>query len=139
DLRAHHHLVGVHGANQLQTVFTAGGCQVIDERSRENHAQEDYESVALAHGCAPFLAELLAFWNSAAETKSSTAARRAAMRSGESGSPGAIMAIRGALAKYETTMATVLGTNWKGSTRRNSPAAIPSRSTSLTFMKMGRK
>ena len=96
DLRTDNHLVGVDGADQNEVTGMVHRKPVIAERDRGDDGEQDEDFVARAHWRPPALSTLR---NNAAETKSSTAARRSANRSEDSGSTPDTAFITGALAK----------------------------------------
>ncbi len=97
-LRAHDHLVGVDRADQHQVARVVGGKVVVGRGDREDDSEKNKKLITRAHERAPCVA--FGFGrNNAAEMKSSTAARRSAIRSGVSGLKPTILCIMGALLK----------------------------------------
>src|ERR1700731_459561 len=97
DLRADHDLVGVNRADQDKIRGVVGREKIIDGGNHQQEPKKGEEAVALAH-------DLQTFWaaegvKTAAQMKSSTAARRAARRSGEAGPPACINCRGGMLLK----------------------------------------
>ena len=96
-LRADDDLVRIHRADQHQVAGARGGKQVVDRRRDQNHAEQDQKFVARVQIRAP--SEVACRRNNAAEMKSITAARRAAILSGAKGSMRPITRNTGALVK----------------------------------------
>ena len=90
-------LVGVNGADQHKIGRMVGREKVIDGGDDQQQPEKGKEAVALAHGLQTFCAA--AGVKTAAQMKSSTAARRAAIRSGEAGSPACMNCCAGMLMK----------------------------------------
>ena len=85
DFWADNDLICVNGADQDQIRRVVDGEKIIDGGNDQQQSQKGEEAVARAHDLQTFCAA--AGVKIAAQMKSSTAARRAATRSGEAGSP----------------------------------------------------
>ena len=97
-LRADDDLIGVHCSDQHEIREWSVEKIVVDRGDHKNDAEKNKETVASTHERAPCGRDI---WgrNSAAEIKSSTAARRSAMRCGVRGLKPTILCIIGALLK----------------------------------------
>ena len=98
SLRAHNDLVGINGADQHQVAVARGGKKVISQSNQENDSEKNEKAVTRIHLDSPSTGRAVG-WKRAAEMKSSTAARRAAMRSGLSGSCCVMSLMKGAIPK----------------------------------------
>src|SRR6185437_15353971 len=90
-------LIGINGAYQDEIGRMVGRKKIIERSNHQQQSEKSKETVALAHGLQTFCAAVGA--KTAAQMKSSTAARRAAIRFGEAGSPACIKCCAGMLMK----------------------------------------
>ena len=97
DFWADYHLVCVNSADQDEIRRVVGRQKIVDGGDHQQQSEKSKEAVSLAHGLQTFCAA--AGVKMAAQIKSSTAALRAAIRSGDAGSPACINCCAGMLMK----------------------------------------
>ena len=97
DFWADNNLISVNSADQDKIGRMVGREKIVERGNHQQQSEKSKETIALAHGLQTFCAAVGV--KTAAQTKSSTAARRTAIRSGEAGSPACINNCAGMLMK----------------------------------------